>query len=121
LVALMVGENRCFQREEGLMATLENLEGRGLLGWDKRRGINRYAMHPVVCGMVWSRLDDVARNEIYNRRDEYLVNRLIVSEEAATSLEDLAADVEFFYTLIGVGNLPGALYKLNTHLTDIMR
>ena len=103
------------------MLSLENLEDRGLLGWDRRPGINRYAMHPVVCGMVWNRLDNVSRNEIYSRRYEYPANRLIVSDVAAKSLKDLTVDIEFFYTLIGVGDHPGALYKLNTHLTEVMR
>lgn len=42
---------------------LTALEDRGLLGWDRRA--NRYDLHPIVRGVVWSGLKDTERNDIY--------------------------------------------------------
>lgn len=48
-----------------LDATLDVLEDRGLLGWD--RHANRYDLHPIVRGVTWSGLGDDARIDVYDR------------------------------------------------------
>lgn len=120
LTVLMVGKGRYFRREEDLIVALEDLEGRGLLGWNSSPLINRYDMHPVVRGVVWSRLDEAARYEIYERRFKYLDDRLTEGEQDVTTLEDLASDIEYFYTLVGIGDLSEALFKLRTYLFDVL-
>ena len=54
LVALLVGEDKPCPSENALITILDDLEDRGLLGWDKRA--NRYDLHPIVRGVTWSGL-----------------------------------------------------------------
>jgi hypothetical protein len=42
------------------------LEDRGLLGWDRRA--NRYDLHPIVRGVIWSGIDDNIRADVYDPR-----------------------------------------------------
>ena len=49
--------------EHELDKVLTELEDRGLVGWDKRA--NRYDLHPIVRGVVWSGLGDDTRRGVY--------------------------------------------------------
>jgi hypothetical protein len=48
--------NRPFEAEDTLDLALADLEDRGHLGWDRRA--NRYDLHPIVRGVVWSGAGD---------------------------------------------------------------
>ena len=63
LVSLLVGDDKAYPSEDALIATLSNLEDRGLLGWDRRA--NRYDLHPLVRGVTWNGVDEHARQGIY--------------------------------------------------------
>jgi tetratricopeptide (TPR) repeat protein len=55
LAALLVGVDRAtrpFPNDETFDRALAELDDRGLLGWDRRA--NRYDLHPIVRGVVWS-------------------------------------------------------------------
>jgi len=52
VIDLLVGEGKPITTEAILEQALQDLEDRGLLGWD--RDANRYEMHPVVRGVMWS-------------------------------------------------------------------
>ncbi|HYX40447.1 MAG TPA: hypothetical protein VE821_02055, partial [Pyrinomonadaceae bacterium] len=64
LAALLIGRKKkqCKDERE-LDEALTELEDRGLVGWDKRA--NRYDLHPLVRGVVWSGLGDDARRGVY--------------------------------------------------------
>ena len=54
LCALLIGKgkNKACRDQRALAALLAELEDRGLVGWD--RAANRYDLHPIVRGVVWS-------------------------------------------------------------------
>lgn len=62
LVAVLVGPNSLCQNEQLLIQALEDLEGRGLIGWN--RTDNTYDMHPVVRSVVWTKVTTVDRERI---------------------------------------------------------
>jgi len=108
LLALLVGEGKLFINDNELDTALTELEeDRGLLGWDKRA--NRYDLHPLVRGVVWSGLGDDARRGVYTslhahfeavpKIDDYL---------EVSSLEDLTPAIELYNTLIGLGRYDDA-------------
>ncbi len=102
LAALLIGEGKPCSDERELDGVLTELEDRGLVGWDKRA--NRYDLHPIVRGVVWSGLGDDARRGVYTslhahfeavpKIDDYL---------KVNSLEDLTSSIELYNTLIGLG------------------
>src|ERR1035438_3950905 len=63
LAAVLVGKGKPFADERTLDLAFVDLEDRGLLGWDRRA--NRYDLHPIVRGVVWSGLDQVSRQRVY--------------------------------------------------------
>jgi Fe-S-cluster formation regulator IscX/YfhJ len=94
LVALLVGNNRTFAREQQLDAALTELEDRGLLGWD--RAANRYDLHPVVRGVSWEGLSREARRGVYER----LRAHFETIPTRTRRLEDLTPAVELYNSLI---------------------
>jgi hypothetical protein len=107
LAAVSVGEDRVCANEPELDVILNELEDRGLVGWDKRA--NRYDLHPIVRGVVWSLLGDDTRVVVYTslhahfeavpKIDDYL---------KVNSLEDLTPAIELYNTLIGLGRYDDA-------------
>jgi hypothetical protein len=108
LLALLVGEGKLFISDNELDDALTDLEDdRSLLGWDKRA--NRYDLHPLVRGVVWSGLGDDTRQGVYTslhahfeavpKIDDYL---------QVKSFEDLTPAIELYNTLIGLGRFEDA-------------
>ncbi|HEX8921211.1 MAG TPA: hypothetical protein VF766_07015, partial [Pyrinomonadaceae bacterium] len=107
LVALLTGEGKPCADERKLDAVLTELEDRGLVGWDKRA--NRYDLHPIVRGVVWSGLGEDTRRGVYTslhthfealpKIDDYL---------KVNSLEDLTPAIELYNTLVGLGRYDDA-------------
>ena len=90
-----------FSTVEALDAALTTLEDRGLLGWDRRA--NRYDLHPIVRGVVWTGLNDNARLDLYGiLRNHFETMPKIQSYLAVESLEDLTPALELYNTLIGL-------------------
>jgi hypothetical protein len=117
LSSLLIGEGKPCADERELDEVLTELEDRGLVGWDKRA--NRYDLHPLVRGVVWSGLGDDARRGVYTslhahfeavpKIDNYL---------KVNSLEDLTPAIELYNTLIGLGRYDNAFELFYKRLSD---
>ncbi len=104
---LIPEEGRLFEEETNLVAALTELEDRGLLGWDKRA--NRYDLHPIVRGVVWSGLGEDTRRGVYmSLHAHFEALPKIEDWEKVNSLEDLTPAIELYNTLIGLGRYEDA-------------
>jgi tetratricopeptide (TPR) repeat protein len=83
-----------------LDAALTTLEDRGLLGWD--RGGNRYDLHPIVRGVVWTELDDVTRMALYGTLRDHFDAIPTPNYLEIDSLDDLTPAVELYNNLINL-------------------
>ncbi|MGH1362913.1 MAG: DUF4062 domain-containing protein [Calditrichia bacterium] len=87
--------------------SLTILEDRGLLGWDRRA--NRYDLHPIVRGVVWSRLDDTQRSDIYGSlRSHFEAMPMMEDYLKVETVEDLTPAIELYNTLIELGQYDAA-------------
>jgi tetratricopeptide (TPR) repeat protein len=110
LTALLMGAGKPFPDENALDAALTELEDRGLLGWDKRA--NRYDLHPIVRGVVWSGLEERARQDVYKALHAHFEALPAIDDwRQVNSLEDLTPAIELYNTLIGLGRYDDA-YRL---------
>jgi tetratricopeptide (TPR) repeat protein len=116
LAALFVGEGKLFPSETRLDTALAELEDRGLLGWDRRA--NRYDLHPIVRGVVWSRLDETARRSTYGNLETHFKALPPVEQEKVGCLEDLTSAVELYNTLIGLRRYDDAYVVFRDRLSD---
>ncbi|MBV9142754.1 MAG: hypothetical protein JO115_17885 [Pseudonocardiales bacterium] len=116
LATLLVGHDQPGMTEAGLDRALADLEDRGLLGWD-RRG-NRYDLHPVVRGVVWSGLDSNARRGNNLQLATYFESVPAVDENSVTSVDDLAVPIELFHTLVRLGRYEAALNLMTDRIAD---
>jgi tetratricopeptide (TPR) repeat protein len=102
LVALLIGKKKkqCRSARE-LDEVLTELEDRGLVGWDKRA--NRYDLHPIVRGVVWSGLGEDTRRGVYTSLHAHFeALPMIDNYLEVNSLEDLTPAIELYNTLIGL-------------------
>ena len=107
LTALLIGEAKPCADERELDAVLAELEDRGLVGWDKRA--NRYDLHPIVRGVVWSGLGDDGRRGVYiNLHAHFEAAPKIDDWHEVNRLEDLTPAIELYNTLIGLGRYDDA-------------
>jgi tetratricopeptide (TPR) repeat protein len=125
LVALLVGKRKPCPSENALISILEDLEDRGLLGWERRA--NRYDLHPIVRGVIWRGLDNQDKRGIYKTLSTHFESLPMIDEEEVNSLEDLTSAIELYNTLIGLGRYDDAymlfyerlnkamLYRLGAH------
>jgi tetratricopeptide (TPR) repeat protein len=104
---LVTEKGKLFDEELNLVAALTELEDRGLVGWDKRA--NRYDLHPIVRGVVWSGLGDNARRSIYTSLHAHFEAVPMIDDYLkVNSLEDLTPAIELYNTLIGLGRYDDA-------------
>jgi tetratricopeptide (TPR) repeat protein len=107
LAALLIGEGKACADERELDEVLTELEDRGLVGWDKRA--NRYDLHPLVRGVVWSGLGDDARRGVYTSLHAHFEAVPMIDDYLkVNSLEDLTPAIELYNTLIGLGRYDDA-------------
>jgi tetratricopeptide (TPR) repeat protein len=106
LAAILVGDGKPFADERALDRSLIDLEDRGLLGWDRRA--NRYDLHPIVRGVVWSSLDQDARSDVFASLHIYFQPLPAIEWRDVDSVEDLTAAIELYNTLIGLGRYDDA-------------
>jgi tetratricopeptide (TPR) repeat protein len=117
LAAVLVGESKTFASEIDLDAVLNELEDRGLVGWDKRG--NRYDLHPIVRGVVWSGLGDDARRAVYaSLHVHFEAVPMIDDRHKVNSLEDLTPAIELYNTLIGLARYDDAYRVFRDRLSD---
>jgi tetratricopeptide (TPR) repeat protein len=81
-----------------LDAALTALEDRGLLGWDRRS--NRYDLHPIVRGVVWTALDDASRMSVDGALRTHFEAVPTPHYLEVESLDDLTPAIELYNTLI---------------------
>ena len=118
LVDLLVGEDKPCPSENALITILADLEDRGLLGWDRRA--NRYDLHPIVRGVIWSGLRDQTKQGIYKMLSTHFKSLpMIDSWQEINSLEDLTAAIELYNTLIGLGRYDEAYKLFRDRLSDV--
>src|SRR6266498_3118397 len=106
LAAIFIGEGKLFPTELGLDQALKELEDRGLLGWDKRS--NRYDLHPIVRGVVWNRLPDTTRSNVFASLQIHFDSVSRIEFGDITSIEDLTPTIELYNTLVGLGHYDDA-------------
>ncbi len=110
---------KIFANENELDAALCELEDRGLLGWDKRA--NRYDLHPIVRGVVWSGLPDDTRNGVFTSLQTHFDAVPKIDDwHSVNSLEDLTPAIELYNTLIGLGRYDDAFKVFQIRLFDAM-
>src|SRR5207248_1761632 len=101
------GEGRACADERELDEVLTELEDRGLVGWDKRA--NRYDLHPLVRGVVWSGLNEDARRGVYTSLHAHFEAVPKIDDwHEVNNLEDLTPAIELYNTLIGLGRYDAA-------------
>jgi hypothetical protein len=119
LSAMLIGEAKAFSSENKLDTALIELEDRGLLGWDKRA--NRYDLHPIVRGVVWTELSDEARHDVYTTlRAHFEAIPQIENYQQVESLDNLTPTIELYSTLVGLGHYEEAWALLRDRLSDAM-
>src|SRR5438067_960384 len=107
LAALLIGEGKACADERELDKVLTELEDRGLVGWDKRA--NRYDLHPLVRGVVWSGLNEDARRGVYTSLHAHFEAVPMIDDyHKVNRLEDLTPAIELYNTLIGLGRYDDA-------------
>ena len=110
-------DQKPFATLQALDQSLTALEDRGLLGWDRRA--NRYDLHPIVRGVVWSRLDTAARSDIYGSlRSHFAALPMVEDFLKVESVEDLTPAIELYNTLIGLGHYDEASTIFQDRLDD---
>jgi tetratricopeptide (TPR) repeat protein len=117
LAAILVGEGKACVDEPELDTVLSELEDRGLVGWDKRA--NRYDLHPIVRGVVWTGLGDETRLGVYTSlQAHFAAVPKIDNWLEVDSLEDLTPAIELYNTLIGLGRYEEAYDLFYYRLDD---
>lgn len=107
LAALLIGEGKAYADEHELDKVLTELGDRGLVGWDKRA--NRYDLHPLVRGVVWSGLGDDARRGVYTSLHAHFEALPMIDDwQKVNCLEDLTPAIELYNTQIGLGRYDDA-------------
>ncbi|MDT4954549.1 MAG: hypothetical protein QOJ02_2687 [Acidobacteriota bacterium] len=107
LASLLIDEGKPCADERELDEVLTELEDRGLVGWDKRA--NRYDLHPLVRGVVWSGLNEDARRGVYTSLHAHFEAVPKIDDwHEVNSLEDLTPAIELYNTLIGLGRFDDA-------------
>lgn len=117
LAAIFVGENKLFLAELDLDRALKELEDRGLVGWDKRA--NRYDLHPIVRGVVWSRLPDETRNGVFSSLQAHFDSIPELDSNKINSLDALTPAIELFSTLIGLARYDDALKVFQNRIQEV--
>ncbi|MCP4514519.1 MAG: hypothetical protein GY824_04725, partial [Delftia sp.] len=79
---------------------------------------NRYDLHPIVRGVVWSALDEAARQDVYGALHAHFEAVPAVELDEVNSLEDLTPAIELYNTLIGLGRYDDALVVFYNRLSS---
>ncbi len=117
LRAVLTGEDNLCWDDRSLDDVLTELEDRGLVGWD--RSANRYDLHPLVRGVVWSALGDELRRSVYTSlHAHFAAAPMIGNWREVSRLEDLTPAIELYHTLIGLGRYDDAFIVFRDRLDD---
>jgi len=89
-----------------LNTTLDRLEDRGLLQWDRQT--NRYDLHPVVRAYAFERLSADRRAQVYGRIRDHFSGQPEEDPAQVNEVDDLRRSLEIYYALLGAGLLDEA-------------
>jgi tetratricopeptide (TPR) repeat protein len=92
---------------------LTALEDRGLLGWDRRS--NRYDLHPIVRGVIWSDLDTDARTALFEDLRSHFE---AMPSVRIRTFDDLTPAIELYNILIGLELYDEAFHVFRDRLND---
>ena len=110
-------DQKPFSQLSELDRALSILEDRGLLGWDRQA--NRYDLHPIVRGVVWNRLDDASKRDIYGSLQSHFEAMPMLEDYLKVeSVEDLSPAIELYNILIGQGRYEEAFEIFRDRLDD---
>jgi hypothetical protein len=113
------GQEKLFPTELGLDNALKELEDRGLVGWDKRA--NRYDLHPIVRGVVWSGLPNDTRTGVFTSLQTHFEAVPQIDDwQQVNNLEDLTPAIELYNTLIGLGRYDDAEILFYERINEAM-
>jgi len=117
LAALLVGDDstaRPFSREDAFDRALADLDERGLVGWDRRA--NRYDLHPIVRGGIWTGTAERDRLDIAERMRAHFEPMPSIGWGKVERLEDLTPAIELYVNLIRLGRFDEAFAVFRTRL-----
>jgi tetratricopeptide (TPR) repeat protein len=121
LAALLVGDEptiRPFSNEDAFDRALADLDDRGLVGWDRRA--NRYDLHPIVRGVVWSGAAEDDRRTIAERMRAHFQPMPVTKWRNVQSLGDLSPAIELYVSLIRLQRFDDALSVFRHRLSRVM-
>jgi tetratricopeptide (TPR) repeat protein len=121
LAALLVGEDRStqpFSREDAFDRALANLDDHGLVGWDRRA--NRYDLHPIVRGVVWSATGAGDRQVIAERMRAHFEPMPVIDLDTVERLDDLTPAIELYVSEIRLGRFDEAFKVYVERLGEAM-
>ena len=98
LVAVLVGSQRVCRHEQALIRALEELETRGLVGWNRAK--NTYDLHPIVRNVVWTRVTTSDRRNLYSIIQKEFEAVPSLGDANAKTIDDLFAPLELARILI---------------------
>jgi tetratricopeptide (TPR) repeat protein len=101
-----------------LRQTLDDLEKRGLLNWDRPR--NQYDLHPVVRNYAVHCLPVAEREQIGRKVVDHFTSRADQPYEAAETMADVRNGLQVARSLIQVGDLKRAYDVLSGGITNAL-
>jgi tetratricopeptide (TPR) repeat protein len=111
LAALLIGDGneRPFSTDDAFDRALADLDDRGLVGWDRRA--NRYDLHPIVRGVIWSTGEERDRRALAERMRAHFeaMPAKMLWEGEIESFEELTPTIELFVSLIRLGRYEDAI------------
>ena len=117
VAALLVGEGKLYANEGVLDEALAELENRGLFELDRRA--NRYDVHPLVHGVIWSLADQDVKKDIYHKLHAHFDSLPAVKADQVNGLEELTGSVELYNALINLRMYDKAFAVFRERLSDV--
>jgi len=108
---------KAFTDEAQLDRTLQLLEDRGLVGWDRRA--NRYDLHPIVRSVTWDRINQTTQQDIYARLSDHFSPIANIDINNVRKYEDLTPAIELYHALIGLNRYDAAYELFRDRLEDV--
>ena len=106
--------------ESDFQASLNELEGRCLIGWDELT--HTYDMHPVIRGIVWTNLAQDATKEAALHSVEDFISTVIKNEQSGSegNIRNAELLLVLFGNYISQGKYEAALKILQERLNDLL-
>lgn len=92
----LFSKNQNWIRDEELDILMQNLENRGLIGWN--RIANRYDLHPVIRGVIWSNITNKDKRITCSVLNDHFIKKAKQTNwKNIKGIEDLTPSIELFY------------------------